>query len=82
MIRERARRRRRSVGAALGAAAPPLAALGRRELSPPTLVPVPGQGWVVRDGGFSDGGVCRTPVCLWRGYGFAGCLIEGVYSGV
>nr|DAU43086.1 MAG TPA: hypothetical protein [Caudoviricetes sp.] len=29
MIRERARRRRRSVGAALGAAAPPLAALGR-----------------------------------------------------
>nr|DAN58795.1 MAG TPA: hypothetical protein [Caudoviricetes sp.] len=33
-------------------------------------------------GGFSDGGVCPTPGCLWRGYGFAGCLIEGVYSGV
>lgn len=26
-------------------------------------------------------GVCPTPGCLWRGYGFAGCLIEGYNLG-
>lgn len=26
-------------------------------------------------------GVCPTPVCLWRGYGFAGCLTEGYTLG-
>nr|DAK72935.1 MAG TPA: hypothetical protein [Caudoviricetes sp.] len=72
MIRERARRRRRSVGAALGAAAPPLAALGRRELSPPPLVPVPGPGWVVRDGGFSDRGAVRPRYACGRGMDLRG----------